>query len=150
MIMKQITFVIFAILIGFIFGAIIYKATNKTQNVNKAQETKASLPSEFVLNPVVEEFIARIDGTVISKTKDSFILEKNGNRATLHIEPRGITTFVGEKGGETKELDFNQVEAGDYLNGGVSVIVSVGNAVGRTGNRKPGDIIAHYFSVTHK
>ncbi|MBI2523455.1 hypothetical protein HYW19_03625 [Candidatus Woesearchaeota archaeon] len=108
---------------------------------------KNPLPLEFLANPIVDKLYANAEGTVVAKTEDSMTLEKNGRQITMFIEERvGLTTFFLEQN-QSIQISFNEVNVGDNLVGGVSIVLSPQGAIGLP-NRNIGDVIAHRFSVS--
>lgn len=139
-----IIFIIFVLsFLSLVLGFII---TKKDKIVEV--ERKIPLPNEFTANPSLQQLNANIKGKIVEKGEDSFILEYERKRVTLYIEPRGLTTFA--RGDYTNEIPYSEVSVGDYVEGGVSIIISRENTVGRSGNRKQGDIVAHFFRVIAK
>lgn len=107
------------------------------------------VPQEFILNPYLQKLSANIEGKLIEKGKDYFVLESNNNKVKLFMEPRGLT-FFALLSNPNEEVEYEDIKIGDSLKGGVSIIVSEENAIGMSAKRNRGDIIAHYFIVQNR
>lgn len=109
------------------------------------------LPVTFLANPVLDNVYANAEGTVIAKTEDSFIIEKDNQQITLFIEEKtGLTTFAKQTSSGQQSISFNEVQVGDYIRGGVSIVITTDRTVGLAKKRNVGDILAHRFIVGTK
>lgn len=135
---------------GFFLGFLV--APKETQQVSQGTNPKAAPFSENLLtNPLLEAIYANISGTVVKKGKDYFILETDGQQFTIYnAESIALTSFRLEKNNVSQTLKFKDIQIGDMLNGGISIIPNKESLIGYLPERKPGDIIAHRFEVTRK
>ncbi len=131
---------ILAGLIGIIGGIVLSLVTPPKEVI-----IRKTLPLMLTKNLTLQQLSANVTGKIIVKDTISFTLESNGNQIKIYNEPRGITSFTDTV--SKNELAYEEVKVGDTVSGGVSIVVSEENAVGRTGDRKPGDIIGHHFNV---
>lgn len=88
---------------------------------------------------------ANTNGSVESKTNDSFVLVKGQGRLTINVqESQGITTFNDKS--EVNQLNptkphFVDLKVGQTVSGGIGIIVTKQNTL------NPGDIVAHYMTI---
>lgn len=109
------------------------------------------LPTTFLVNPVLDNVYANAEGSVIAKTEDSFVIEKDNQQITLFVEDKtGLTTFSKQTSSKQQSINFNEVQVGDYVRGGVSIVITADRAVGLAKKRNVGDILAHRFMVETK
>lgn len=139
---------IFLIVIILIFSSLSFfiSYTVSKKDTAGAKGDKLPLPEEFITSPALQAFSANIQGVVVNKGSDYFVLEENARTVKLFLELNGITTFVPESNINTV-LKFEDIKIGDRLKGGTSIVVSRESAVGMSAKRNRGDIIAHYFIV---
>lgn len=142
---KNLIFVIIFVFVclSFTGGYLIAK---KDKTVEVVEEIP--VPNEFTNNPALQQLNANVKGEIVEKNQEFFTLEDSGRKVTLYYERNGISSFTNKEGGAN--ILYDDLSTGDYLEGGISVIISFDNTIGRTGNRKQGDIIAHSFTVTKK
>lgn len=139
--------VIFVIVIILISSAVYYVSHNISQewlaggNNRKTEKD----PQILRIHSFLQQINASTEGIVAEKNDEYFILsDDKGNQLKLFYEPRGLTSFSDLKD-LSKDIPYSDIKVGDRLKGGISIIVSKENAVGKTGNRKLGDMIAHRF-----
>ena len=144
---RKLLFIFIISIVGILSFLVTYKVTNKNQILIKKNEI--TVPQEFVLNPSQQILSANVEGTLAEKADDYFILEADGHRVKIFIEPRGLTSFLLSSD-MTKYIDYDELKVGDTLKGGVSIVVSEESTIGMTGERKRGDIIAHNFVVKNR
>ena len=144
---RKIIFIFIIIIVGILSFLVTYKVANEDKIVIKKNEI--AVPQEFVLNPSLQILSANVEGTLAEKADDYFILEADGHRVKIFIEPRGLTSFLLSSD-MTKYIDYDELKVGDTLKGGVSIVVSEESTIGMTGERKRGDIIAHNFVVKNR
>lgn len=78
---------------------------------------------ETFQNPVITQWIAGVEGTLVKKDVSSFTLEKNGQQLTIGVHP-GLTGFLGEASPSSKTLPqyhLEQIPLGSYLRGAVTL-----------------------------
>lgn len=141
--MKQSTKIILIVLstaLGLIFGVMISLTQSEKEII-----VRKTLPLELTKNLTLQQLSANVEGVVAAKNNEFFIVETNNQQITVYYEPRGLTSFTDKS--SRGELKYEDLKIGDKVSGGISIIISSENAVGRTGNRKPGDVIAHHFNV---
>ena len=144
---RKIIFIFIIIIVGILSFLVTYKVANEDKIVIKKNEI--AVPQEFVLNPSLQILSANIEGKLAEKADDYFILESGSNKVKIFLEPRGLTSFALSSS-LNEHIDYNDLKIGDNLKGGVSIIVNSESAVGLSGNRNPGDIIANFFYVKNR
>lgn len=133
------------IVIGLLLGFTIQKLFFES---SKSIMSSLPLPAEVIEHQVIEKLSANVEGAVVEKGKDTMILEKDNRRVTIHIEESvNISTFDKEISGKFEHIHFADIKEGDYVRGGVAIVVSPESAVGFIKNYKPGDIIGHNFTL---
>lgn len=137
---KKILILLIVCLIGIILG---FFAALFSQS--KHLIIRNTLPTEIANNQTVQELSANIKGIIISKDQESFVLKTNSGDIKIYYDPQGMSLFL--KGNTNEEIPFKDLKVGDKLSGGVSIIISNQNIVGRLGKRRVGDIIAHNFNI---
>ena len=112
----------------------------------KQDVIRTVLPAKVVTDLAVQQLNADIQGTITKKDKESItFLTSKGTSIKAYEEPQGITTLVKT---DTSAIRFEDLKVGDEIEGGISVVVSEESTVGKTGQRKVGDVILHYITVT--
>lgn len=124
-----------------------YKIAKRDTTIIKRNEI--AVPQEFILNPSLQVLSANIEGELTEKGNDYFVLESGNNKVKIFIEPRGLTTFALSSQLD-KYIKYEDLKVGDTLKGGISIVISEESTIGMTGNKKRGDIIAHFFAVKNR
>lgn len=145
--MKTKLILIVSILLCILSFWLAYRITNKNRVVIKKNEI--AVPQEFILNPSLQQLSANVEGGLVEKAKDYFILGAGNNRVKIFIEQRGLTSFLLSSD-LTKYIEYDNLKIGDTLKGGVSIVIDEESAIGMSGIRKRGDIIAHNFVVKNR
>ena len=115
------------------------------------QTGKLPLPADFLSNPVIEKAYANVEGKVIARSKDSFSLEKNGQQVQIFVEESvNLTTFKEKVATGEAEVHFAEINNGDFIKGGISVVINPSSTVGLSKPKKSGDIIGQRFTVIRK
>ena len=100
--------------------------------------------SRYIANPIVEGLSGNTEGFIIAKTNDMITLKKGNSQIEIYIEEgRGLTTFFDK---DKKKMIFDEIRIGDYLTGGISILISPEDAASI--GRKSGDLIAQRFTVS--
>lgn len=87
--------------------------------VKVIREKDVPLPPALLLNPLIYEWTARIDGTIVEKSKDTFVLERDGMRAL--ITKTGLTGFIEPGSLIPVYVQYEDLSIGDRLKGGVYI-----------------------------
>lgn len=124
-----------------------YSMTKKDKVIIKPNAIP--VPQEFVLNPSLQNLYANIEGKLIEKGEDYLILESNGKKVKLFMEFNGLTSFA-LLSSPSGTLDDHDLQIGDTLKGGISILISDNSGIGMSTQRKRGDIIAHRFMVKNR
>lgn len=125
-------FVGLGILIGFLGGQTIQ--TENTVYISEESGEKVviekDLPliSELLLNPVYYEWWASAEGVIVSKDESSMTIEKDGNRATIAINPEVTLFFApGSENDSSEPILYKDVLIGSKVRGGV-IMSKIGTA----------------------
>ena len=141
---RKIIFIFIIIIVGILSFLVTYKVTNKNQILIKKNEI--TVPQEFVLNPSLQILSANVEGKLAEKAEDYFMLESGNNKVKIFLEPRGLSSFALSSNLD-KYIKYEDLKIGDNMKGGVSIVVNEESTVGMTGDRKAGDVVAHFFYV---
>ena len=117
----------------------------------KSERSSLPLPAEFLVNPVIDELFASVEGSVVTKTEDAMMLQKDDKQITIFIEEgSGLTIFTQKTAQGVNTLLFSEIHSGDQLKGGVSILTPASLRVGSFRQRRSGDVVGHRFSVTRQ
>lgn len=144
---NKIILIFIALLVSALSFYTSYKIVKKDEAVIRKDEI--AVPQKFILNPSLQVLSANVEGKLIEKGNDYFILGSGNNKVKIFIEPRGLTTFALLSHLD-EPIDFEELMVGDILKGGVSIIVSEESVVGMTGSKKRADVIAHFMAVKNR
>lgn len=131
---------LFVSVVSYLVGGLLAPEVKPRQDI-----VRTVLPPKVVTDFAVQQLNADIQGTITAKDNQSvtFITSK-GTTVKAYEEPQGITTLVKA---DELPITLAELKVGDKINGGISVVVSEESTVGKTGQRKVGDVILHYVTV---
>lgn len=109
------------------------------------------LPAELLTNPLTQSLAANVEGRVINKGENYLTLSKNlKDKQGLRIyveEASGLTAFTEQRTTIVRSLRLADIKTGDYLVGGVNILLKDVAGVGNTSAHKAGDLIGQRFAV---
>lgn len=109
------------------------------------------LPAELLTNPLTQSLAANVEGRVINKGENYLILSKNPkDKQGLIIyveEASGLTAFTEQRNTTVRSLRLADIKMGDYLVGGVNILLKDTAGAGNTSAHKTGDPIGQRFAV---
>lgn len=106
---------------------------------------KKTLPAKIISEKTLQQLSANVAGEIVAKSSESFVLKTNSGNITIYYDPQGLSSFM--RLDTIQEVSFTDLKIGDKATGGVSIIISEENKVGKLGNRQIGDVIAHNFNI---
>lgn len=144
-----ITIIIFSV--GVLLGVVAMGQLDIFQE-QESQEVILPIPYQTLTNPIIEQFHANAKGIVVAKSDATLTLEQDGQKLKIFLaEESGLTIFEEETDEGRNTIDFASIEIGDYLEGGVVIVIdSFLEGMDIIEPRPLGNIIALSFTVFHK
>lgn len=126
-------------------------ALERYLDVELAKRKFIPLPAELLTNPLTQALAANVEGRVINKGENYLTLSKNPkDKQGLIIyveEASGLTAFTEQRNTAVRPLRLADIKMGDYLVGGVNILLKDMAGVGNTLTHKAGDLIGQRFAV---
>jgi hypothetical protein len=121
-------FLLFGIVIGFWVSHFLVSplpvppAPQPSQSSPLAKE-ELRIPRELIDNPVISDWQADVDGILVEKNKDNFVLESNGKRLVIDISkmPLNVDRFFDRRGNQRKPIHYEDIPLGVRMQGVTSI-----------------------------
>lgn len=118
----------------------------KYKLAQSSQPPSIPIPQELLASYLIKALYANVEGKVAEKGPNYIILQKGNYKLRIRVaENIGLTTFQKKTPSGSTPLNFKDINIGDALTGGVSIVMAP-SLPGQNFNR--GDIVAHALIVT--
>ncbi len=112
--------------------------------------TKQEVPLkvELLTNPLLTKIYANVEGKVIKKDINSFVLKTDRQELIIYVEEEiNLSSFDKQEGKKVEKSDFNNLQPGDNVRGGINIVTDKTQTQGLKNKYQVGDIIAHNFTI---
>lgn len=124
------------LVLGLVLGVVISKILPQKEvsipqpnNIYKSSPLKTADPktlidpTQILQHPVFTEWLGSVEGILVSKTNDSFTIERGGKQLTIYTQ-EALTGFYGKpniEGQALPKITLKEIPVGTYLRGGVTI-----------------------------
>lgn len=153
---KYLVTIVLVLAIGIIIGLVVSGSKSKVETtqiqppapiievketIRKVDPLVLDDPLEILDNLVFTEWLGSVEGELVEKNNDSFVIQRSGEQLEIFIKDSFTAFFEENESGEFVEISYEQLPLGSVVRGGVTV--SRGSLTGTAGQH----VVANAFTI---